>query len=562
MENHFDYIIIGAGSAGCVVANRLSADPKISVCLIEAGGDGNTPWIKIPAGVFGIYGNKKYDYTFKGSPQKHLKNRVMTINRGKALGGSSAINSMVYIRGNRGDYNHWAAQGCEGWDYESVLPVFKKLENNQLNQAPEYHGFSGELPVSKPQDVNTVAHTFVSAGEAAGLPENTDFNGPSQLGLGIYDVTQLKGQRASSYHAFLEPIQASRDNLTILTHTEVFSLIHDEVGKQGELSKECRQESTARCDFLELETTKVSGVVIEKDGIQQSLYCNKEVIVCAGAIASPRLLLASGIGDEKQLSALGIECKKHLPGVGENLQDHIDSMVTVRSSSTQSIGVSLRTFLPHVLPAPLKYWLKRKGWWTTNYVEAGGFAKTKYAEDECDIQFHFTPLYRSHRGKKFEFGHGYSVFTCVLRPKSAGSVKLANDGSRRNVVIDHNFFSDDADKKVLVEGLKKAREILASPAFDAIRGEEMAPGKGIQTDAEILQYLENTTGTVYHPVGTCKMGRDELSVVDPLSLKVYGFDNLRVMDASIMPSLISGNTNAPSMMIGERGAQMILGDVN
>jgi choline dehydrogenase-like flavoprotein len=314
---------------------------------------------------------------------------------------------------------------------------------------------------------------------------------------------------------------------------------------------------------LNIEGDVVTSINIEKNGVTEVLSCNKEVILSAGVIASPRILLASGIGNVDELAALNIECKKDLKGVGENLQDHIDSMVTVRSDNAPSIGVSLRTLLPHIIPAPLKYWFQRKGWWTTNYVEVGGFAKTKYAEannDEPDVQFHFTPIYRSHRGKSFEFGHGYSLFTCVLRPKSRGTVKLANDGTNRNVIVDYNFFSDEngEDKKVLIEGVRKAREVLASPVFDRIRGNEMAPGKDIQSDEEILDYLLDTVTTVYHPVGTCKMGVDDLAVVDPETLKVRSMNNLRVIDASIMPNLISGNTSAPSMMIGEKGASMIL----
>ncbi|MBN3563222.1 GMC family oxidoreductase [Aliamphritea spongicola] len=539
----FDYIIVGAGSAGCVVANRLTADPAVSVCLIEAGGSDKSPWVTIPAGIFGLYGNKKYDYTFEGTPQKHLNNRTMMVNRGKALGGSSAINSMVYIRGNRNDYDGWEKLGCKGWSYGDVLPLFKKLEANQNGQSRDFHGTDGELNVTKPQDPNPVGRVFVKAGQAAGLPENTDFNAETQLGLGIYDVKQRQGKRESSYTAFVEPV-LSRPNLTIMTHTEVVSLI--------------------------IEGDRVTGLEAEVNGTPETILAGKEVILCAGTIVSPRILLASGIGDQSQLDALGIDCKQHVPGVGENLQDHVDSMVTVRSEKSDTIGVSVGTLLPHILPAPFKYWLNRKGWWTTNYVEAGGFAKTRLAEEaepgsadaDPDIQFHFTPLYRSHRGKKFEYGHGYSVFTCVLRPRSAGTVKLANDGTRRNVLIDHNFFADKRDQDVLVEGVKKAREILASPEFDHLRGEEMAPGKHIQTDEQILDYLRETTTTVYHPVGTCKMGIDEMAVVDPETLKVKGMQNLRVMDASVMPTLISGNTSAPSMMIGEKGAQMILDDMN
>ena len=529
----FDYIVVGAGSSGCVVANRLSANPNNSVCLIESGGSNQEPWISIPAGVFVSYANKKHDYMYQSVPQKHLNNRVMTVNRGKGLGGSSSINNMVYIRGNRNDYDNWERLGCKGWSYDDVLPVFKSLEKNQANQDPFYHGFDGEVNVVYPQDSNELGQLFIDAGKSINIPHNDDFNGESQFGLGVYNVKQDNGKRVSAYTAFIEPI-LNRENLTILTETEVSS--------------------------LSIENDIANQVIIEKHGKQEVLHCNKEVILSAGVISSPRILLASGIGNEDELQKLDIECKKDLKGVGENLQDHIDCMVTVRSKSILGIGVSFSTFFTHVIPAPFKYWLKKKGWWTTNYTEVGGFGRTKYVDEnkDPDIQFHFTPLYRSHRGKRFEFGHGYSLFTCLLRPKSKGSVKLANDGTKRNVVIDYNFFSDDSDKKNMVEALRKAREILASPVFDGVRGEELAPGKQIQTDEEILNYLINTTTTVYHPIGTCKMGKDNMSVVDPESLKVKGMKNLRIIDASIMPQLVSGNTSAPSMMIGEKGASMII----
>lgn len=540
--SQFDYIIVGAGSAGCVVANRLSQDPTVSVCLIEAGGDGKSPLVSIPAGIFGLYGNKTYDYGFESLPQKHLNNRIMNVNRGKALGGSSAINSMVYIRGNRKDYDGWANLGCTGWAYDDVLPIFKQLEANQNGQNSDFHGVNGELTVTQPQDPNKVAKVFVKAGQVTGLPENTDFNGDTQLGLGIYDVKQQSGQRVSSYIAFLKPIQ-HRSNLTIMTHTQALK--------------------------LHIDGDKITGLDVDEAGSFKHITCKKEVILCGGTILSPKLLLMSGIGDRDELNGVGVQCLNHVPGVGKNLQDHIDSMVTVRSPKSDSIGLSLRTLLPHVVPAPFKYLLARKGWWTTNYVEAGGFAKTKIAmaakansvDAEPDVQFHFTPLYRSHRGKKFEWGHGYSVFSCVLRPRSTGSVALVKDGDKLNVAIDFNFFADEYDQKVLVEAVKTARSILAAPEFDHLRGEEMAPGNHIQTDEQILDYLRQTASTVYHPVGTCKMGVDDMAVVNPATLKVKGMANLRVIDASVMPRITSGNTSAPTMMIAEKGATMVLADL-
>jgi choline dehydrogenase-like flavoprotein len=536
----FDYIIIGAGSAGCVLANRLSADPAVTVCMIEAGGGNTSPLVKIPAGVFGLYGNKKFDWIFQGVPQTHLNNREITINRGKGLGGSSSINGMVYIRGNRNDYDNWEKLGCKGWSYADVLPLFKKLEFNKIEQSADYHGFEGELKVVKPRDHNPLADIFVAAGVDAGLPENNDFNAESQFGLGIYNLKQEKGERVSSYSAFVKPV-LERTNLTLLKQTEVLSLQFD--GK------------------------RVTGVFTERDGKPMTIACQREVILSAGAIASPRLLLASGIGDKNDLKSLGIVCRQHIPGVGRNLQDHIDGMVTVRSQSAKSVGVSPGS-LPQLIASPFKYLWYRMGWWTTNYTEAGGFAKTRFAltaepgsiDADPDIQFHFTPIYRSHRGKRFEFGHGYSVFTCVLRPLSIGNVKLANDGTHKNALIDHNFFAEERDQKILIEGIKKAREILASEKFDSIRGKEMAPGDDVQTDQQILDYLRKTALTVYHPVGTCKMGIDDMAVVNPDSLKVRGFNNLRVIDASIMPRLVSGNTATPTMMIAEKGAEMILSE--
>ncbi|WP_248797664.1 GMC family oxidoreductase [Pseudomonas sp. MWU13-2105] len=526
MKTHFDYVIVGAGSSGCVLANRLSADPSISVCLIEAGGHDNSPRIQTPAGTITLYKSKKYSWNFFSAPQKNLAGRTLHTPRGKALGGSSSMNSMIYIRGHASDYDRWAQAGCPGWDWASLLPYFKKSENNRLGQDPRLHGSRGELNVEAARDPNPVSKLFVQAAERLGLRRNDDFNGDRLEGCGIYNLTQKDARRLSSYRAFVAPVIA-RPNLTVLTDCAVHSLI------------------------LERRTAK--GVRVEVGGNQQTLHANREVILCAGALGSPQLLLASGIGPAQELQAAGIPVEHDLPGVGKNLQDHLDGLVTVRSRSPLTLGFSLGS-LPSILSAPLRYLLARKGWLTTNYVEAGGFARTPLADALPDVQFHFVPGYRSHRGRLFEWGHGYAVHTCVLRPKSIGALHLDRE---RKLVIDFNFLADPADAKVLIEGLKLARRILAAPQFDGIRGKEMLPGEAVQSDEQLMTYVRDYASTVFHPVGTCKMGVDPMSVVGP-DLKVHGLKGLRVVDASIMPSLISGNTNAPCIMIGEKAADLIL----
>ena len=471
----FDYIIIGAGSAGCVLANRLSADPAVSVCIVEGGGAESAPNVSVPAGILSLYGNPKYDYAYVGTPQPNLNGRRIPVNRGKALGGSSTINSMVFIRGACSDYDAWRDLGCAGWGWDDVLPVFKDLENNQLGQDPAWHGQSGELNVDRARDPNPLDEMFIAAGRAVGLSRNDDFNDGTQEGLGIYNVTQKDGMRWSSFRAFLKPVM-DRKNLTVLSSTETKRLI--------------------------LTDKRVTGVEVVHEGATQQLAARREVIVSAGAIGAPMLLMRSGIGPADCLRAADVEVLHDLPGVGQNLRDHIDGMITVRSNSTKTLGLSLRN-LPAMVAAPFQFLASRKGMLSTNYVEAGGFARTKYAGSEPDIQFHFVPGYRSHRGRLVEYGHGYAVHTCVLRPKSVGEIRLSRDGAAE---IDHRFFSDPQDQQTLVEGIKIARKIFADPAFAKVRGREMLPGAKVQSDAEILDYLRAEALTVYHPVGTCKMG--------------------------------------------------------
>lgn len=483
--------------------------------------------VQVPAGILALYGNPRFDYSYVGVPQPGLNNRRIPVNRGKALGGSSTINSMVFIRGAASDYDEWRDLGCRGWGWADVLPDFKRLERNVIGQSAEWHGFDGELLVDRPRDPNGVSEMFVRAGKAVGLEENRDFNAGQQEGLGIYNVTQNQGRRWSSYRAFLRPVM-NRANLRVITGAEARRLTFE--GK------------------------RVTGVEIAgPEGIVQ-LRASREVVLAAGAIGSPGLLLRSGIGPAAMLQAVGQTVVHDLPGVGQNLRDHVDGMITVRSRSTRTLGLSVPN-LPAILAAPFRYLFARRGMLTTNYVEAGGFARTALAGAEPDTQFHFVPGYRSHRGRLVEYGHGYAIHTCVLRPKSVGELRLTRSG----LDIDHRFFTAPQDAATLVQGIKIARAILADPVFDPIRGPEILPGPDVRTDEDILAYLRAEALTVYHPVGTCKMGTDAMAVCDPAGLGVHGVAGLRVADASVMPTLIGGNTNVPSMMIGERCARMILG---
>lgn len=527
-KKSFDFIIVGAGSSGCVLARRLSQNPKFSVCLIESGGTDASSRVKVPAGTITLYKSKKYSWNYFSIPQKNMNNRSLHCPRGKMLGGSSSMNSMIYIRGDKSDYDRWADLGCEGWSWKDVLPYFKRSENNRLNQNEDFHGFDGELLVSKAKDPNPFSFKFLEAAKKSlKLPLNDDFNGVTLHGCGIYNLTQKNGQRLSSYQAFVAPVLSHRPNLTVI--------------------KDCS------VDKVVLEGKRVTGVVLSSDHGHQTVTADKEVILSAGALGSPHLLLKSGIGPASELREVGVEVQHELAGVGKNLQDHLDGLVTVRTKSPKALGFSLGA-LPTILRSPFQYVFDRKGWLSTNYVEAGGFSFTSEKEAVPDIQFHFVPGYRSHRGRLFEWGHGYAIHTCVLRPKSIGEVTLSKNNK---LDIDYNFLNAEEDARTLINGIRQARKILADSSFDSVRGKEMLPGDHVQTDEELLAYIREHGATVFHPVGTCKMGTDSMAVVD-IDLKVHGLEGIRVVDASIMPTLVSGNTNAPSIMIGEKASAAIL----
>ncbi|WP_137937158.1 choline dehydrogenase [Chitinivorax sp. B] len=525
----FDYVIIGAGSAGCVLANRLSEDADIRVCLLEAGPPDNHPLIHMPLGILWLMRSKVLNWNFQTAPEPSLCDRRLFWPRGRMLGGSSSSNAMCYIRGHASDYDRWAELGNAGWSFDDVLPYFRKAENNQNGECA-YHGVGGPLQVSNLRTPCELSQLYLQAGIQAGLPYNPDFNGADQDGVGLFQVTQRAGRRCSAAQAYLVPA-SQRPNLTVITHAHAARIL--------------------------LQDGRAVGVEYRRHGKVEQVTARLEVLLSAGTVQSPQLLMLSGIGDPEWLRQAGVPVLTAVPGVGRNLQDHLDVIITHQSTVSGSYGITWR----NTLAGPwnlFRYLVRHDGMCTTNGAEGCGFARTADDELAPDVQFHFTPgKLRNHaRDLAFLCGEGYSLHVCNLRPKSRGEIRLASLDPMAAPAIRANYLSHPDDMGHMLRGVKLARKILASPAFDRVRGLELVPGPDVVTDADLAQFICNKAETIYHPVGTCKMGHDPMAVVDH-ELRVHRVERLRVVDASIMPLLIGGNTNAPTIMIAEKAADLI-----
>ena len=518
----YDYIIIGAGSAGCILAHRLSEDPQVRVLLLEAGSQDRASAIRIPAAFSKLF-RTRHDWNYHTVPQPFAGNRELYLPRGRVLGGCSAINAMIYIRGHRADYDHWASLGNRGWGYEEILPYFKRSED-QVHGADAYHGSGGPQPVQDLSEPFPLSRAFVAAAAELGFAENPDFNGAQQEGFGLYQVTQRQGRRVSTAEAFLKPIR-HRANLTVMTDTPVRRIL--------------------------LDGSRAVGVEFDRPTHVQEVRARREIILTAGAYNSPQLLMLSGIGPGAHLQALGIPVKHDLPGVGQNLQDHLIVPMVFHNRQAQTLDEA------ESMTSLLKYLVWAEGPLSSNVAEGGGFIHTRPGLEGPDIQYHFAPGYFLNHGfDNPRRGHGFSLGPTLLQPESIGSLTLASPHAGAAPRIDHQYLQADADVQALMAGMETGFRIAQAQALRPYFKGYYFPDRRLTAPADLERHVRHHAQTLYHPVGTCKMGSDPLAVVDD-QLRVHGLDGLRIADASIMPKIVRGNTAAPVMMIAEKAADLI-----
>ena len=526
----FDFVIIGAGSAGCVLANRLSADGRSRVALVEAGGKDNWIWFHIPAGYLFAIGNPRADWMFKTEPDPGLNGRSLNYPRGKVVGGSSAINAMIYMRGQACDYDHWRQMGLEGWGWGDVLPLFRRSENH-FGGASEFHGAGGEWHVNEPRIKWELLDAFASAARETGIPSTDDFNRGDNEGCGYFEVNQKNGRRFSAARGFLKPA-LKRRNLTLITD--------------------------AIADRILFEGKRAAGVLIGANGAQRTLTARREIILSAGAVATPAILERSGIGDAARLRALGVPLVHHAPGVGENLQDHLQLRLIFKIRNARTMNMDYRSLFKRIQMA-LDYALRRRGALTMAPSQLGAFTRSSPDYATPNLQFHIQPLSLDKFGDALHPFPAFTASVANLRPTSRGSIHARSRDAGGPPVIVTNYLSTPEDKRVAVDAIKLTRRIVGAPALAGLHPVEYRPGAELTSDAELLRAAGDIGTTIFHPVGTAKMGvdSDPTAVVDA-QLLVRGVEALRVVDSSVMPSITSGNTAAPTMMIAEKAAAMIL----